>query len=100
MDWGGKAGGRATLWARTCQSLVGTLLVVALSAVAAELIARCIFDLSPLVYTRPPHPVFVTGDQVPPPMLAALRDAPGGPGSLGYWPGGLACPVGPAPPPP
>jgi hypothetical protein len=100
MDSGGTAGGRATLWARTCQALVGTLLVVALSAVAAELIARYIFDLSPLVYTRPPHPVFVTGDQVPPAMLAALHDAPGGPGSLGYWPGGLAFHVDPAAPPP
>jgi hypothetical protein len=76
------------------------LLVVALSAVAAELVARYIFDLSPLVYTRPLQPVFVTGDQVPPARLAALHDAPGGPGSLGYWPGGLAFHVDPAAPPP
>jgi hypothetical protein len=100
MDSGESAGGRATLWARTCQSLVGTLLVVALSAVAAELVARYIFDLSPLVYTRPPQPVFVTGNQVPPAKLAALHDAPGGPGSLGYRPGGLAFQTDPAAPPP
>jgi hypothetical protein len=100
MDLRGTAGGRATLWARACQWLVGTLLVVALSAVAAELVARTLFDLSPLVYTRPPQPVFVTGDQVAPAMLAALRDAPGGPGSLGYRPDGLAFHADPAAPPP
>jgi hypothetical protein len=100
MDARGPAGGRATLWARTCQWLVGTLLVAALSAVAAELVARTLFGLSPLVYTRPPQPVLVTGDQVPPAMLAALHDAPGGPGSLGYRPGGLAFQADPAAPPP
>jgi hypothetical protein len=83
MDLGGTASGRDTLWARTCQSLVATMLVVALSVVAAELVARHIFGLSALVYTRPLQPVFMMGDQVPPAMLAALRDAPGGPGSLG-----------------
>ena len=82
MGLGGSEGGRATLWARTCQSLVGTLLVVALSAVAAELVARYVFDLSPLVYTRTLQPVFVMGDQVPPAMLAALRDARGQLGPL------------------
>jgi hypothetical protein len=100
MNLGGTASGRGTLWARTCQSLVGTLLVVALSAVAAELVARYVFDLSPLVYTRTLQPVFVMGDQVPPAMLAAMRDAPGGPGSLGYRPSGLAFQVDPAAPPP
>ena len=100
MNLGGTASGGGTLWARTCQSLVGTLLVVALSAVAAELVARYVFDLSPLVYTRTLQPVFVMGDQVPPAMLAALRDARGGPGSLGYRPSGLAFQVDPDAPPP
>jgi hypothetical protein len=100
MDPRGPAGGRATLWARTCRSLVGILLVAALSAVAAELVARTVFDLSPLVYTRSLQPVLVTGDQVPPARLAALRYAPGGPDSLGYRPGGLAFQTDPAAPPP
>jgi hypothetical protein len=85
----------ATLWSRTCQLLVASLIVIALSSVAAELTARYIFDLSPLVYTRPPHPVLLTGDQVPPAKLSTLYDAPGGPTSLGYWPDGLAFHVDP-----
>jgi hypothetical protein len=35
--------------------------VLALTAAAAELMARYIFNLSPLVYTRPPHPVLFAG---------------------------------------
>ena len=90
----------AALWARTCQFVVGSFIVVALSGIAAELIARHIFDLSPLVYTRPPHPVLFTGDQVPPAKLSELYNAPGGPASLGYLPDGLAFRADPDAPPP
>src|SRR5262249_62202884 len=71
-----------------------------LSAITAELVARHIFDLSPLVYTRPPHPVLVVGDQTAPAKLSALYDAPGGPTSLGYWPDGVAFQVDPDAPAP
>lgn len=85
-----KSTSRATLWQRSCQFVVGTIIVVALTAIATELIARNIFDLSPLAYTRPPHPLLFTGDQVPPTKLSELYTAPGGPVSLGYSPNGLA----------
>jgi hypothetical protein len=77
------------LWGRTCRLVVGTAIVLAFSVVMAELVARYVFDLSPLVYSRPFHPVFVSGDQTAPARLSALYDAPGGPASLGYWPDGL-----------
>ena len=98
MEWRATSG--ASLWARACQFVVGGFIVVALSAAAAELIARHVFGLSPLVYTRPPHPVLVTADQVPPARLSKLRDAPGGPASLGYRPDGLAFQADPDAPPP
>jgi hypothetical protein len=77
------------LWGRTCRLVVGTAIVLAFSVIVAELVARYIFDLSPLVYKRPFHPVFVAADQTTPAKLSALYDAPGGPASLGYWPDGL-----------
>src|SRR5262245_34430875 len=81
---------RAALWGRFCQFVVGSIVVAALAATATELIARHIFNLSPLVYTRPPHPLLFTGDQGPAAKRSQLREAPGGPVSLGYWPNGLA----------
>ena len=91
---------RGALWARICQSVVAGVIVLALTAAAAELMARYIFKLSPLVYTRPPHPVLFAGDQAPPAKLSTLYDAPGGPASLGYWPDGLSFHTDPAAPPP
>ena len=91
---------RTPLWSRTCQSLVASFIVISLSTIAAELVARYVFNLSPLEYARQVSPVLTTGDQVPPARLSALYDAPGGPGSLGYRPGGLTFDVDPAAPPP
>src|SRR5262249_38932979 len=90
----------ADVWGRACRMVVGTLIVLALSVIMAELVARHFFDLSPLVYSRPPHPVFVTADQTAPAKLSALYPAPGGPTSLGDWPDGLACHVDPDAPTP
>ena len=94
------AAARGALWARICQSVVAGVIVLALTAAAAELMARYIFNLSPLVYTRPPHPVLFVGDQTPPAKLSALFDAPGGPASLGFWPDGLSFHTDPTAPPP
>src|SRR5262245_31905347 len=87
-------------WGRACRLVVGTVIVLALSVIMAEVVARYLFDLSPLVYTRPPHPVFVIGDQTAPAKLSNLYDAPGGPTSLGYWPDGLSFHVDPDAPAP
>jgi len=57
---------RGALWARICQSVVAGVIVLSLTAAAAELMARYIFNLSPLVYTRPPHPVLFAGNQAVP----------------------------------
>jgi hypothetical protein len=78
------------LWGRTCRLVVGTAIVLAVSVVMAEVVARYVFGLSPFVYTRPVHPVFIAADQTAPARLSALYDAPGGPAALGYWPDGLA----------
>src|SRR5690349_9033022 len=77
------------LWGRICRLVVGTAIVLAFSIVMAELVARNIFGLSPLVYKRPFHPLFVAADSVAPAKLSSLSDAPGGPAPLGYWPDGL-----------
>jgi hypothetical protein len=66
----------------------------------AELVARTIFGLSPLVYKRPFHPLFVAADWVAPARLSALSDAPGGPASLGYRPDGLTFHTDPEAPAP
>jgi len=88
------------VWGRTCRVIVGTVVVLGLSIVAAELVARYVFGLSPLTYTRPPHPLLVTGDQMEPTTLSGLSAAPGGPASLGYRPDGLGFHVDPQAPPP
>ncbi|MGD9884082.1 MAG: hypothetical protein AB7U95_28625 [Reyranella sp.] len=77
-----------------------TVIVFGLSFIAAELIARYVFGLSPLEYTRPPHPLLVIGDQFEPAKLSDLATEPGGPVSLGYRPDGVAFqadPQGPVP---
>lgn len=86
---------RSERWGRTCRAVVETFIVLAISIVVAELVARYLFGLSPLVYTRPPHPLLVIGDQFAPATLSDLADAPGGPISLGYRPDGLAFQVDP-----
>jgi hypothetical protein len=86
----GMAASLSRLWGSACRFVVGAVVVLALSVIVAELMARSLFDLSPLVYTRPPHPLLVVGDQASPAKLADLYNAPGGPMSLGYRPDGLA----------
>src|SRR4051812_34799494 len=93
--------GLAEQWGRARRLVVAAVIVLGLSAVAAELAARFIFGLSPLVYSRPPHPVLFAADEVAPAQrLSALADAPGGPAALGYRPDGLAFEVEQDAPPP
>jgi hypothetical protein len=80
---------------------VETFIVLAVSLLVAELVARYLFGLSPLEYTRPPHPLLVIGDQMAAPAkLSDLATAPGGPTSLGYQPDGLAFQADPEAPAP
>ena len=91
---------RSERWGRTCRAVVETVIVLALSFLVSELVARYLFGLSPLEYTRPPHPLLVIGDQMAPAKLSDLDTAPGGPASLGYRPDGLAFQVDPEAPAP
>ena len=60
------------------------LITLAISAVAAEMIARWLFGLEPLNYQYSYQPLFVTGDSQNGVPNNRLAFAPGGPDSLGY----------------
>ena len=74
------------MWAmgRFSRLFVATLLVLAVSVVVAEMVARWVFGLEPLHYRWPYQPLFVTGDYQYLVPNDRLPFAPGGPDSLGY----------------
>jgi hypothetical protein len=69
--------------------IVATLVTLAVSVVAAEMIARWVFGLQPLHYRWPYQPLFVTGDYQYLVPNDRLPFAPGGPDALGYTERGL-----------
>src|SRR4029079_12139233 len=69
---------------RVTRGLGVALITLAISAVAAEMIARWLFGLEPLNYQYSCQPLFVTGDSQNGVPNNRLAFAPGGPDSLGY----------------
>lgn len=76
----GRQNGRGS-WSR---GILATLLIAALSVVAAEFTARRFFDLQPLEYGRVYSPLFVSGDSYYLTPNEQLPFTPGGPVELGY----------------
>ena len=60
------------------------VVTVSVTAVVAEIVARLIFGLQPLVYGYPYHPIFVSGDYYYLASNDELARGPGGPTALGY----------------
>ncbi|MFO1160585.1 MAG: SGNH/GDSL hydrolase family protein [Reyranellaceae bacterium] len=69
------------------RAILATLVVVVVSAFAAEFIARQFFDLETLEYRRPYQPIFVSGDYHYLMPNEELPFVPGGPVAMGYRPG-------------
>jgi lysophospholipase L1-like esterase len=84
-------------WART---IVATLGVLVVSAVAAEFAARTFFDLETLQYRRGYQPMFVSGDYHYLMPNEQLPYVPGGPVALGYREGRFGLYYDAATPPP
>lgn len=84
-------------WSRT---IVATLVVLMLSAAAAEIAARALFGFVTLQYRWSYHPIFVSGDYhylVPNDELPFVRE---GPVAMGYRPRALGFHYDPQPPMP
>lgn len=77
----GTAGAKSAGWSR---AVVATLVVVIVSALAAEIVARTVFGLETLQYRRPYQPLFVSGDYHYLMPNEQLPFVPGGAQAMGY----------------
>src|SRR3990167_1955407 len=84
-------------WAR---AIVATLVVLAASAIVAEIAARTVFGLETLQYRRPYQAVFISGDYHYLMPNEQLPFVPGGPVALGYHEGPFGLYYDAATPPP
>ncbi len=84
-------------WAR---AIVATIVILAASAVVAEIAARTFFGLETLQYRRPYQPVFISGDYHYLMPNEQLPYVPGGPVALGYHEGRFGLYYGADTPPP
>lgn len=93
----GAQGKKSGNWSR---AIVATLVIVVLSAAAAEIVARSVFGLETLQYRRPYQPIFVSGDYHYLMPNERLPFVPGGAAAMSYREGRFGFHYEPDTPPP